>query len=265
MDAKHLGGNGRYHNNGPLAAGPDGAKAVKRDFTAPKSTISSNFPNYGAISRAPGKTRNIAKLIPGTHSIMKCEVADSSRRQKAVVASKISPESVHLSIFTLWTTPGLDAGMDPTRVWCSSDFLCRGDPLRIPHKASHPPSIPLCIVRPRQVKLNRRAANSIAEPTTITQQLKPVLSFFNRFLRIAWPACLPKDTWEDSRDAIGVFYDLPKTFDCVHHNTLIRKLHHYGVTVRLLALLEFYLRGRMQRVDVNGERSSESTVNMGIP
>ncbi|GBP88087.1 Probable RNA-directed DNA polymerase from transposon X-element [Eumeta japonica] len=43
------------------------------------------------------------------------------------------------------------------------------------------------------------------------------------------------------------------------------KLYHYGVVGRSLALLEFYLRGRIQRIDINGERSSETTVNMGVP
>ncbi|GBP95395.1 RNA-directed DNA polymerase from mobile element jockey [Eumeta japonica] len=73
------------------------------------------------------------------------------------------------------------------------------------------------------------------------------------------------DAWEDSRDAIGVFCDLSKAFDCVHHDTLIRKLHHYGVTGRSLGLLESYLSDRIQRVDINGERSSGSAVNMGVP
>ncbi|GBP39552.1 Retrovirus-related Pol polyprotein from transposon 17.6 [Eumeta japonica] len=46
----------------------------------------------------------------------------------------------------------------------SSDFLCRGDFLGIPHKASHASSTPLCLVRLRTVKLNKRPANNIAEP-----------------------------------------------------------------------------------------------------
>ncbi|GBP36735.1 Probable RNA-directed DNA polymerase from transposon BS [Eumeta japonica] len=71
--------------------------------------------------------------------------------------------------------------------------------------------------------------------------------------------------WENSRDAIGVFCDLSKAFDCVHHDTLIRKLHHHGVTGRSLGLLESYLSDRIQRVDINGERSSGSAVNMGVP
>ncbi|GBP16911.1 Probable RNA-directed DNA polymerase from transposon BS [Eumeta japonica] len=73
------------------------------------------------------------------------------------------------------------------------------------------------------------------------------------------------DSWEDLRDAIDVFCNLSKAFDCVHCDTLNRTLHHYGVTGRSLGLLESYLNDRIQRVDIYGERSSGSAVNMGVP
>ncbi|GBP00321.1 Probable RNA-directed DNA polymerase from transposon BS [Eumeta japonica] len=57
--------------------------------------------------------------------------------------------------------------------------------------------------------------------------------------------------WEDSRDAINIFCDLSKAFDCVYHETLIGKLRHYGVTGRALDLLKSYLSNRVQRVGVN--------------
>ncbi|GBP05016.1 Probable RNA-directed DNA polymerase from transposon BS [Eumeta japonica] len=72
--------------------------------------------------------------------------------------------------------------------------------------------------------------------------------------------------WEASRDAIGVFCDLE--FGCDHHDTLIRKVRHYGVkdlNFRALRLLESYLSCKVQSVDINGERSSVSAVSMGVP
>lgn len=73
------------------------------------------------------------------------------------------------------------------------------------------------------------------------------------------------DAWEDAMDAIGVFCDLSKAFDCVHHDTLVRKLRHYGVKDQALGLLESYLTDRVQMVDVNGKRSPGSSISMGVP
>ncbi|GBP57104.1 Probable RNA-directed DNA polymerase from transposon X-element [Eumeta japonica] len=42
-------------------------------------------------------------------------------------------------------------------------------------------------------------------------------------------------------------------------------IHHYGITGRSFGLLESYLSDRIQRVDINGERSSGSAINMGVP
>ncbi|GBP66712.1 hypothetical protein EVAR_50091_1 [Eumeta japonica] len=49
-----------------------------------------------------------------------------------------------------------------------------------------------------------------------------------------------------------------KAFDCVDHDTLIRKLRHYGVRGLSLGLLESYSSSRVQRIDINSERSSGS-------
>ncbi|GBP33823.1 hypothetical protein EVAR_25424_1 [Eumeta japonica] len=43
------------------------------------------------------------------------------------------------------------------------------------------------------------------------------------------------------------------------------KLYHYGVTGRSFGLLEPYLSDRIQRVNINGEISSQSAANMGVP
>ncbi|KAA5662330.1 reverse transcriptase family protein, partial [Pseudomonas aeruginosa] len=71
--------------------------------------------------------------------------------------------------------------------------------------------------------------------------------------------------WEESHNALGVFCDLSKTFDCVEHNTLLRKLHHYGIRGVSLELIKSYLSGRIQKVDVKGTRSSGVLLNMGVP
>ncbi|CAH2211691.1 jg6806, partial [Pararge aegeria aegeria] len=71
--------------------------------------------------------------------------------------------------------------------------------------------------------------------------------------------------WEESQDALGIFCDLSKAFDCVQHETLIRKLRHYGIRDKALSLLNSYLSDRIQRVDINGKRSPGAPVGVGVP
>ena len=73
------------------------------------------------------------------------------------------------------------------------------------------------------------------------------------------------ESWEGSRDAVGIFCDLSKAFDCVDHNTLIRKLHYYGIRGRAGDLIYSYLCNRQQKVSINGVTSSGSLVRMGRP
>lgn len=65
--------------------------------------------------------------------------------------------------------------------------------------------------------------------------------------------------WDDSQDAIGVFCDLSKAFDCVDHQTLSLKLNHYGVRGKALSLLKSYLLNRTQKVQINGTVTGIST------
>ncbi|GBP40971.1 Probable RNA-directed DNA polymerase from transposon BS [Eumeta japonica] len=64
------------------------------------------------------------------------------------------------------------------------------------------------------------------------------------------------------------YFAISQGFDCVHHETLIGKLRHYGVTGRALDLLKSYLSNRVQRVDVNVRNKElefvNSTVFLGI-
>ena len=68
-----------------------------------------------------------------------------------------------------------------------------------------------------------------------------------------------------SQNAIGVFCDLSKAFDCVHHDTLLRKLRHYGVQNMALGIIKSYLHHRVQCVDVNGAKSSGLSIELGVP
>lgn len=71
--------------------------------------------------------------------------------------------------------------------------------------------------------------------------------------------------WEKSQDAIGIFCDLSKAFDCVCHDTLLSKLEHYGIRNQGLDILKSYLKNRVQRVQINGTTSTGSLVEMGVP
>lgn len=71
--------------------------------------------------------------------------------------------------------------------------------------------------------------------------------------------------WEGHRDAIGVFCDLSKAFDCVDHQTLLMKLRHYGLRATSLKLISSYLDNRIQKVEINNVQSSGSVVKIGVP
>lgn len=73
------------------------------------------------------------------------------------------------------------------------------------------------------------------------------------------------ESWEDFHDAVGIFCDLSKAFDCVDHVSLLKKLQHYGVRNKALKLIESYLGNRKQSVIINGEVSEALSVTIGVP
>jgi hypothetical protein len=51
----------------------------------------------------------------------------------------------------------------------------------------------------------------------------------------------------------GIFCDLQKSFDCVNHEILLRKLEFYGIEGKFKLLIRSYLMGKFQRV-IRGNR-----------
>ena len=63
----------------------------------------------------------------------------------------------------------------------------------------------------------------------------------------------------------SVFFDVRKAFDSVPHATLVSKLQSRGLNDFLLRWICDYLRGREQRVVLNGISSRPRSVLSGVP
>ena len=68
------------------------------------------------------------------------------------------------------------------------------------------------------------------------------------------------DPWVDM-----LVLDFAKAFDTVAHERLLAKIHSYGITGSLYKWIESFLKGRTQRVVVEGESSTEARVKSGVP
>ena len=70
----------------------------------------------------------------------------------------------------------------------------------------------------------------------------------------------------DKKGKVGLLLmDLSKAFDCISHDLLIAKLHAYKFEKSSLKLIYSYLKGRHQRVHINGEYSSWKEILSGVP
>ena len=66
-----------------------------------------------------------------------------------------------------------------------------------------------------------------------------------------WPCC--------------IFLDFAKAFDTVNHSILLQKLNHYGIRGKALELIESYLWGREQCVQVSDTTSDLNLIKHGVP
>ena len=63
----------------------------------------------------------------------------------------------------------------------------------------------------------------------------------------------------------GVFVDLEKAFDTVHHEILCDKIKAYGLRGNINDLLKSYLTDRKQYVSIDGFDSDAKNVTCGVP
>ena len=72
-------------------------------------------------------------------------------------------------------------------------------------------------------------------------------------------------SFDDGFEVRSVFLDISKAFDKVWHEGIIFKLQQNGISDDLLNILSDFLRNRKQRVTHNGQSSSWTNVNAGVP
>ena len=62
-----------------------------------------------------------------------------------------------------------------------------------------------------------------------------------------------------------VYFDFAKAFDSVSHDIILHKLkYQFGIDGHMLKFIKEYLRGRKQRVLVNGKFSTTLDVKSGV-
>ena len=71
--------------------------------------------------------------------------------------------------------------------------------------------------------------------------------------------------FDDGFEVRGVFLDISKAFEKVWHDRLIYKLKQNGVAGDLLDTLTNFLKERKQRVVLNGQYSTWTNVEAGVP
>ena len=72
-------------------------------------------------------------------------------------------------------------------------------------------------------------------------------------------------SFDNGLETRGIFLDISKAFDKVWHLGLLRKLRQSGINGKLLTILTDFLKDRKQRVTLNGQNSSWTSINAGVP
>ena len=103
-------------------------------------------------------------------------------------------------------------------------------------------------------------ANNLLAPNQ--SGFKPGGSCINQLLSITNEIY---SSFDDGFEVRSVFLDISKAFDKVWHEGIIFKLQQNGISDDLLNILSDFLRNRKQRVTLNGQSSSWTNVNAGVP
>ena len=91
---------------------------------------------------------------------------------------------------------------------------------------------------------------------------KPGDSRINQLLAITHEIYKSFNVWLDVR---AVFLDISKAFDKIWHKGLLYKLKQNGISGKLLETLTDFLKDRKQRVVLNGQNSSWTNIEDGVP
>ena len=70
---------------------------------------------------------------------------------------------------------------------------------------------------------------------------------------------------DDKKITCSIFLELRKAFDSVHHDIILKKLHHYGFRGTILSFFQNYLNNRKICAKINEKTSSFHSVKYGVP
>ena len=98
--------------------------------------------------------------------------------------------------------------------------------------------------------------------STNQSSFKPGDSCINQLLSITHEIY---KSFDDGLEVRSVFLDISKAFDKVWHEGIIFKLEQNGISEDLLNILTDFLSNRKQRVVLNGQVSTWTSVNAGVP